>query len=170
MMKTLRALFEEPATGVVPGTYVPHHAREPVMDHMRHIFDPRNSIEDIMSALCRAVASEQDQVVRTWLCDTREALLKRAPTMLYVAREMIIRGRQSSLRDCLRRELGVITRCIEDGDFLEGVRAFMIDKDNQPKWAPHSLWEVREDRVQHYLRSPWDATTHLFNDVEVHYP
>jgi enoyl-CoA hydratase/carnithine racemase len=170
MMKTLRALFEEPGARVVPETYVPHHALEPVMTHMRFIFDSRNSIEDIMSALGGAVVSEQDQVVRTWLSDTRDALLKRAPTMLYVAREMIIRGRQSSLRECLRRELGVITRCIEDGDFLEGVRAFMIDKDNQPKWAPHSLWEVREDRVQHYLRSPWNATNHLFNDVEVHYP
>ncbi|MCP3721089.1 enoyl-CoA hydratase/isomerase family protein [Paraburkholderia sp. CNPSo 3281] len=170
MLKTLRALFEELDTGVVPETYVPHHALEPVMTYMRLIFASRNSIEDIMSALGRAVVSEQDQVVRTWLSDTREALLKRAPTMLYVAREMIIRGRQSSLRECLRRELGVITRCLEDGDFMEGVRAFMIDKDNQPKWAPHSLWEVREDRVQHYLRSPWDSTNHLFNDVEAHYP
>jgi len=170
MMKTLRALFEEPGTGVVPETYVPNHALEPVMTHMGFIFDSRNSIEDIMSALGRAVVSEADQVVRTWLSDTREAMLKRAPTMLYVAREMIIRGRKSSLKECLRRELGIITRCIEDGDFLEGVRAFMIDKDNRPKWAPHSLWEVREDRVQHYLRSPWDANSHLFNDVEVHYP
>ncbi|CAN0585690.1 unnamed protein product [Ectocarpus sp. 12 AP-2014] len=35
-----------------------------------------------------------------------------------------------------------------NGDFDEGVRALLIDKDNQPAWSPPTLEGVADSRVQ----------------------
>jgi hypothetical protein len=57
-------------------------------------------------------------------------------------------------------ELGIVTRAIEEGDFSEGVRAHLVDKDRKPRWAPATLAEVRPERVRHFLSSPWRAPAH----------
>jgi hypothetical protein len=80
--------------------------------------------------------------------------------MLNVTREALLRGRQMSLAESFRMELGIAARAIEDGDFREGVRAHLVDKDRKPRWAPASLVEVRAERVRHFLCSPWKADAH----------
>lgn len=41
-------------------------------------------------------------------------------------------------------------------DFFPGVRALLIDKDQQPKWNPSRLEEVLDHRVQFYFTSLGD--------------
>ena len=67
---------------------------------------------------------------------TREALAKRSPTMLAVTLEQIKRGATMSLADCFRMELNLIEGCFAQGDFIEGIRALIVDKDNRPQWQP----------------------------------
>ena len=90
-----------------------------------------------------------------------------SPTMLHVTREAILRGRQGTLADAYRMELGIVSRAIEEGDFREGVRAHLVDKDRAPRWQPSSLGEVRPDRVAHFLNSPWASETHPLADLGV---
>ena len=42
-------------------------------------------------------------------------------------------------------------RLFEDGEFPEGVRALIVDKDRKPKWQPASLDAVSTDLVASYL-------------------
>ena len=42
-------------------------------------------------------------------------------------------------------------RKVQSADFLEGVRAVIVDKDNAPVWSPPSLEEVTEDDVARYF-------------------
>ncbi len=42
-------------------------------------------------------------------------------------------------------------RLFEDGEFIEGVRALLVDKDRQPKWRPARLEDVRPGTVAAYL-------------------
>jgi hypothetical protein len=40
---------------------------------------------------------------------------------------------------------------MEDHDFYEGVLAVVIEKDNQPKWQPSSVSQVRNETVESYF-------------------
>ena len=43
-------------------------------------------------------------------------------------------------------ELALSSRWIEVGDFVEGIRALIIDKDNSPQWA-YTLAELNEQKI-----------------------
>jgi hypothetical protein len=75
--------------------------------------------------------------------------------MLYVTREALLRGRQMTPAEAFRMELGIGRYVIQEGDFLEGVRAHLVNKDRHPRSAPRTLAEVRPVRVRHFLSSPW---------------
>ena len=38
-------------------------------------------------------------------------------------------------------------------DFSEGIRALLVDRDNQPKWQPATLAEVTDEAVKEYFTS-----------------
>lgn len=56
-------------------------------------------------------------------------------------------GATLSLAECLQMEFRLGNNHVRDSDFAEGVRALLIDKDNQPKWKPATLKDVTIDRV-----------------------
>ena len=51
-------------------------------------------------------------------------------------------------------------RQFEDGEFVEGVRALLVDKDRKPKWSPPSLPELTAELVAAYL-APLPASEEL---------
>ncbi|CAB3760187.1 enoyl-CoA hydratase/isomerase family protein [Paraburkholderia solisilvae] len=133
-------------------------------------FDPRMRIENIVGKLKDRVAINKGSEAAQWIETTVTALEQHSPTMLYVTREMMLRGRCASLGSCFRMELGCVSKAINDGDFVEGVRAHLVDKDRKPRWAPASVWEVRPERVQYFLASPWRVDEHPLRDIEILHP
>ncbi len=115
-------------------------------------------VERIVAGLRRDAASD-------WAAATLAALTSHSPTMLEVTYHALSRGRDMTLADCFRMELGIVYRAISDGDCLEGVRALLIDRDQRPRWAPATLAEVRAERVQHFLSSPWRRAMHPLADL-----
>jgi enoyl-CoA hydratase/carnithine racemase len=132
---------------------------------MRH-FNARHTLEQIVESLRAHLEAGPREAERAWLRATLDALLAHSPTMLYVTREALLRGRHMSLAECLRMELALVTRAIDDGDFREGVRAHLVDKDKRPRWAPMTLVEVTEERVRAMLRSSWRIETHPLSDLQ----
>ncbi|QDC10177.1 enoyl-CoA hydratase/isomerase family protein [Oceanicola sp. D3] len=60
-------------------------------------------------------------------------------------------GPSSTIHEALTLEYRFTHRCMEHGNFLEGIRAAVIDKDKQPKWPHAALAEVTEAEVQAML-------------------
>jgi hypothetical protein len=48
------------------------------------------------------------------------------------------------------------------GDFVEGVRALIIDKDNAPQWKPGRIEEVTDAMIDAFFRHRWSAAAHPF--------
>ncbi len=101
-----------------------------------------------------------------WARETARLMRTRSPTMLRVTLEQLRRGRTLPLADCFRMELGMVERCYEQGDFIEGIRALLVDRDNAPRWNPATLDEVSDDSVLAFFRDPWRPGRHPLGDLE----
>ena len=77
-----------------------------------------------------------------------EAIRHNAPLATAAHLELLRRlGTTPTLRDALRAEYRYIWRAIEQGDFLEGIRALIIDKDRAPRWTHDRIEDVTGDEV-----------------------
>jgi len=71
-----------------------------------------------------------------------------------------------TLADCFRMELGMVAQCFEQGDFIEGVRALIVDKDNSPRWKPDRPADVTAESVDAFFRPRWRTAGHPLSELE----
>jgi len=102
-----------------------------------------NSVEEIIHNL-RSVNDD-------WTKKLAVSMEKMSPISMKITLEMLRRGKEMSLKDCLAMEYRLVRRCCEDSDFYEGVRAVLVDRDNQPKWSPAILDQVGLDKIERYF-------------------
>ncbi len=77
-----------------------------------------------------------------WAEQTRTALRSVSPTSVWATAELMRRGAESTLEECFARELDVAVRVAATPDFMEGVRAVLVDKTRDPQWSPATLEDV----------------------------
>ena len=75
----------------------------------------------------------------------------KSPTSLKITFKQINEATEMSLRDALILEYRMVQRCQASGDFYEGVRAMLVDKDRKPNWKPRDLNKVDEIWVNHFF-------------------
>lgn len=61
-----------------------------------------------------------------------------------------------SLKDELIMEYRMVQKCLEIGDFFEGVRAMLVEKDRKPFWNPSNIKDVDEVRINNFFESLGD--------------
>ncbi len=72
-----------------------------------------------------------------------------------------LRAARGGIREALTREYRFTWRAAEHSDFLEGIRAKVIDKDGAPRWRHASLAAVTEAEVAAMLAPLGDAELNL---------
>lgn len=84
---------------------------------------------------------------------TLKALGRNAPLAMECAMNIVRRLRSAnSIRQALELEYRFTYRALAQGDFLEGIRAAIIDKDRNPKWKHSSAEAVAAIDVSRMLR------------------
>ena len=86
-----------------------------------------------------------------WATQTRETLLTKSPTSLKITLRQLIVGRGFALEEALALEYRLTQHVMAGHDFYEGVRAVVIDKDQQPRWQPATVAEVDDATVDRYF-------------------
>jgi enoyl-CoA hydratase len=102
---------------------------------------------------------------------TAAELRKRSPLMLAVALEQVRRARSMSLADDLRMERGLVRHCFHlrpgaASETVEGIRALVIDKDQQARWNPTRLEDLNPQDVDAFFESPWPAHAHPLRNLD----
>ncbi|KAF0311332.1 3-hydroxyisobutyryl-CoA hydrolase, mitochondrial [Amphibalanus amphitrite] len=115
---------------------------EPHMETINRCF-ASDSVPEILSALEKDGSEFASKIHAT--------LLKMSPTAMVITAEQLRRGASLSLADCLRMEVRLSDRFLEDHDFYEGVRAVLVDKDQSPVWKPATVAQVPADIVDRYF-------------------
>jgi enoyl-CoA hydratase/carnithine racemase len=95
-----------------------------------------------------------------WAARTVAELRERSPLSVDVSLELIDRARTSSMAETLRRDLGLTRATFDHGDVMEGIRARIVDKDNQPVWKVSRMEDVTRDAVMRMYDSPWAERDH----------
>ena len=82
------------------------------------------------------ILTDLDHADSAFAQDTLKLLQRNAPLSMAATVEMLhrLRAGTMSIRKALELEYRFTHRAMEKGDFLEGIRAQIIDKDRQPKW------------------------------------
>lgn len=109
-----------------------------------------------------ALAAHQDEIAKLFAGDSVEAIVAglkaadtdwareqlailatKSPQTLKVAfRQLRSGGAMTRFSDNMAMEYRIGARVVQRHDFLEGVRAVIVDKDNSPKWDPPTLESV----------------------------
>ena len=114
-----------------------------------------NSATDIVNNILAA-----DMGDNKWLSRAQATLAKGSPITMHLVFEQCKRGASMSLEDCFRMEATMSCRCGESGEFQEGVRALLIDKDMTPKWKYATVEAVPAETIEHFFTSPWPEQSH----------
>jgi enoyl-CoA hydratase len=111
-----------------------------------------------------SLAAHQDEIARLFAGDSVEAIVanlkaadtdwareqlailatKSPQTMKVAFRQLKLGGAMKNFADNMAMEYRIGARVVQRHDFLEGVRAVIVDKDNAPKWDPPTLEGVTD--------------------------
>ena len=135
-------------------------AREP--DKLEAILDdatappPEARIKANLAAIDRLFAADDLETLLAaleedgsdWARTELGTLRSKSPQACKVSLRLLYDGaRMGDFGQEMRQEYAVATRVVQRHDFVEGVRALLVDKDNQPRWNPPSPEGVSEHMI-----------------------
>jgi enoyl-CoA hydratase len=95
-------------------------------------------LEDVLAAL-EADGSD-------WATSELASLKTKSPLSCKVSLRLLAEGaKRDNFAEEMRAEYALASRIVRTHDFREGVRALLIDKDNNPQWDPPTAEEVTDE-------------------------
>lgn len=104
-------------------------------------------VGDDFNAFWQHVVQSDHPIARTM----HDTLRKRSPLAVVLTWYQLKRCRGQDFKKIMQYEFSLSRTFIESHDFVEGIRATIVDKDHAPDWDPKSLEAVRDADVQKIL-------------------
>lgn len=104
-----------------------------------------DNIVDIYHAI---VTYSSDQI---WFKKAQQKLLHGSPLSAHIIHQQLKNSRGCSLEDCFKQEFKLSLRHCQHSEFIEGVRALLVDKDNKPKWQYAGIAQVEQSQVEWFF-------------------
>lgn len=121
-----------------------------------------SDLEKIVSSLV-ALSSHEDP----WLQRAAKTLAAGSPGSARLTFTLLQRCKHVSLAEVYRIEWTAGLMCAAHGDFQEGIRALLVDKDKQPKWSPPVLREATTEWVEKFFTSTIPTNQHPLKNLGV---
>jgi len=131
-------------------TALSHHAVEPPTSRLvaqQHWIDECYRADTVADIVAELRGHAQDPAR-----DAADIIAGRSPIALAVTLESVRRAAKlATLPDVLVQEYRVSCASARSHDFVEGIRAQLVDKDRNPRWSPASLAAVTTEDVEKYF-------------------
>jgi enoyl-CoA hydratase/carnithine racemase len=121
---------------------------EPHSDTINQLCN-RQNLSDIVSAISNVKTDD------IWLTKAQANLANASPFSLAITAKQLKETEQKSLKAVFNEELILSRNLARHSEFIEGVRALLIDKDKQPQWQFKSIEDIPIDFVDSFFISPW---------------
>lgn len=135
--------YREKSAGWLPYSKVREHR-----DLIAALMD-QPSLVDVMSAL------ENLETDDDWLLAGRKTAVNGSPLSSAIGYRQLQRARHMSLKEALQSELVLTVNAVLHGDFCEGVRSLLVDKDKNPQWKFDKVEKVDDQCLNELFSSPW---------------
>ena len=113
-------------------------------DDIATFFAAPKSLSELMKALEASSSAFAEETLKT--------LSRMSPLSMAITFEQLQRGAELSFEDVMKMEYRVVSRVMEGAEFLEGVRALIIDKDKSPKWGAATVEQVDAGELAAYFK------------------
>jgi len=130
-------LFDKPAGKA------PLAERRPALDRLLN----GATLAEVLRRIRKAGEDDKDATA----LELAAVLATRSPTSVALAFEQIRRGAKLDFEECMRLEYRIVSRIVRGHDFVEGVRAVIVDKDNAPRWTPPTFEDLDGSEVALHL-------------------
>ena len=115
------------------GPFVKKLPPGPLAEHRRRI------ATIFSAATAEGVLERLDRDGSDFACQMAQTIRAMSPTSVKIVFRQIRDATHLGLRACLTMEYSLALRVLPSHDFIEGVRAALVDKDRAPRWQPSSL-------------------------------
>jgi enoyl-CoA hydratase/carnithine racemase len=146
----------------IESSFIEKMPSSPMQNHQSLIESlvSRLSLSDIIAAIGEMKTAD------TWLEKAQHSLQKGSVMSAQIAYTQLQLGQTMTLAECFKMELNLAVKSGIFGEFSEGVRALLIDKDRQPKWHYSSVQAIDSDIHDWFFKPLWNEEEHPLSTLE----
>ncbi len=147
--------FEQDSNKLLPESKLTEH--KTLIEQVTSFDNLKSIVEGILTVEC------EDK----WFSRAQKSLKHGSALSASLAYQQLQFGESLSLADCFRMELNLSVKSGQFGEFGEGIRALLIDKDNTPKWHFDSINAVDKKVVDWFFESKWSKEQHPLASLDL---
>lgn len=92
-----------------------------------------------------------------WMQKAANGLRKGSPTSAFIIWDQCKKAEKLNLKEVFQYELDLAIQVTRHPDFTEGIRAAIIEKDNNPQWKYDEINNVPTEWIKEHLEPAWDV-------------